>query len=799
MSIKEVLEGVKIKIEHLLNKMTLEEKIAQLGSCVSYDLMHFSEPDPKKMEILIGQGIGHISRIGGIQNLSPEKTAIIANKIQRFLKEETRLGIPAIVHEECLSGYAAQKATVFPQMIGVASTWDPELVEEMSGIIKEQMRAVGAHQGMAPVLDISRDPRWGRTEETFGEDPYLVSCMGSAFIKGLQGKDLKKGVVATAKHFLGHGLSEGGRNWAPAHISKRELYEVFARPFEAAIKESNLFSVMNAYNEIDGVPCGVSKEILTGFLRDSLGFRGTVVSDYRTISTAYNYHRIGVDLEDVTVQAINAGLDVELPSIVGYGSILREAVKKGLVNEEQINISVRRILETKFKLGLFENPFVESKNISGIFEKPENREKSKEIAVKSLILLKNDNKLLPLRKDLKSIAVIGPNADSVRNLLGDYSYVSVLEGYIESLEPKKVDISSTNSSNIKYFLELSKEMITGEDEEKYTKEIYSISSILQKIKDKVDPKTEVIYEKGCCIKSELKYGIKAATAVAKKADVALVVLGGKSGMSLCATSGEARDRSDLNILSVQQKLLEAVYQTGTPVVLILINGRPLSIKWAAEHVPAIIEAWVPGEEGAGAVAEVLFGDSVPGGKLPISIPESAGQIPVYYYHKPSGGRSHWHTDYVDGSVEPLFPFGFGLSYTDFEYSSLNIFGTPVDSRESIEISFDLKNIGYYAGDEVCQMYMHDREADVTRPVQELIGFKRVRLKSGECCKVKFKVRMSQFGFYNRNMKFVVEPGNMDIMIGSSSKDIRLKGAFKIIGEIIEIHDKRSFFSDVSVE
>ncbi len=794
-------QPVERRVDDLLSQMTLEEKVAQLAGCWPFDIIGPEGLDPERMEACLGNGIGQISRPVGMSTKAPEEGAAVVNAIQRFLLEKTRLGIPAIIHEECLAGYQAKGGTVFPQAIGLAATWDPDLVEKMTAIIREQMVAAGARQALAPVLDVCRDPRWGRTEETFGEDPYLISRLGIAYVKGLQGRDMRDGVIATAKHFLGYGNSEGGMNWAPAHIPQRELYEVFARPFEAAIREAGVAAVMNAYHELDGVPCAVSKEILTDLLRGQLGFRGFVVADYMAIETACSYHHVAVDFQAAGVQAIQAGLDVELPTTAGYGSLLVDAVRKGLVDTGTIDTSVRRVLEAKFRLGLFEKPYADVNKIREVFSRPDGRETSRLLAAKSMTLLKNEGKLLPLRRDLKRIAVIGPSGDSVRNLLGDYSYVGHNEGVAGMVrtmaEMFNADPKQMGGIAQYYATAFSDYFEVGRDDNVAEKKC-DMRSILDSIKSVVGKETEVAYAGGCGIQGDARDGFAEAVAAAKRADVAVLVLGEKSGLDPSATSGETRDRASLELPGVQQELLEAVHATGTPVVLVLVNGRPLSVAWAAEHVPAILEAWVPGEEGGPAVADVLFGNTTPGGKLPISVPRSVGQVPVYYYHKPSGNRSQFSGDYVDLPSKPLYPFGFGLSYTGFEYSNLRLSSSKVDSRSAVEVSCDVRNVGAEAGDEVVQLYVHDREATVTRPVQELAGFCRVSLKPGEICTVAFRLKMSQLGFYNREMELVVEPGNIDVVIGSSSADIRLSGEFEITGEVVRLVGSRSFTSEVKV-
>ncbi|SHF39938.1 beta-glucosidase [Caldanaerobius fijiensis DSM 17918] len=774
-------QPVEKRVQDLLSRMTLDEKIAQLSSVWVYELLDNMSFSPDKAKVLMKDGIGQITRIGGASNLDPVESAKLANEIQKYLLENTRLGIPAIVHEESCSGYMAKGATCFPQTIGVASTWDPEIVEEMGAVIRTQMKAVGAHQALAPLMDVTRDARWGRVEETFGEDPYLVSRMGVSYIKGLQGKNLQEGIMATAKHFVGYGNSEGGMNWAPAHIPERELREVFLSPFEAAVKEAKVASIMAAYHELDGIPCHGSNKLLTEILRNEWGFDGLVVSDYFAINMLYEYHHVAKNKGKAAQIALEAGVDIELPSKDCYGQPLKEAVEKGLIKESLIDIVVGRILKVKFLLGLFENPYVDTEKIAKVFDNPEQRKLAYKIAQESIVLLKNENNLLPLKKDIKSIAVIGPNADSVRNIIGDYAYPCHIESLLEMKES-----SNVFNTPIPEKVELVDNFVP-------------IKSILEGIKEKISSETKVYYAKGCDVIGDKKDGFAEAVEIAKKADVAIVVVGDKAGLTDSCTSGESRDRADLNLPGVQEELVEAIYETGTPVVVVLVNGRPLSINWISQHIPAIIEAWLPGEEGAAAVADVLFGDYNPGGKLPISFPRSVGQVPVYYYHKPSGGRSHWKGDYVELSTKPLYPFGYGLSYTEFEFSNLEVSPYEVGVDDKIKISVDIQNIGNYKGDEVVQLYIQQIVSNVTRPVKELKGFKRVTLQPGEKKKVIFELAITQLGFYNEEMRYVVEPGIVKVMVGSSSDDIRVSGEFKITGEILDVSGKKEFFTNVVID
>ncbi len=777
---KDKNQPIKKRVEDLLSRMTLDEKIAQLSAVWVYEVLDDTKFSPDKAASKIGHGIGQITRIAGASNLDSESCARIANEIQKYLVENTRLGIPAIVHEESCSGFMAKGATCFPQTIGVASTWNPELAKAIGEVIRTQMKAAGAHQALAPLLDVTRDPRWGRTEETFGEDPYLVAQMGIAYVNGLQGNGLHDGIMATGKHFVGYGMSEGGMNWAPAHIPERELREVYLFPFEAAVKEAKLASIMPAYHEIDGIPCHASSRLLKDILRDEWGFEGLVVSDYFAINMLYEYHKLNPDKVLAAKKAIEAGVDIELPSIDCYGLPLKTAVEQGIVSEEVIDRVVARILEHKFRLGLFENPYVEPSKTKAVFDIPEQRQLARRVAQESIVLLKNENDLLPLSKDLRSIAVIGPNAHNIRHMIGDYAYpchIETLRNMADAFDTARPD-----------YVDLA-------DKELFVPMV----SILDGIKEKVSENTEVLYAKGCDVLGDDTSGFAEAVEVAKKADVAVVVVGDRSGLLRGCTSGEARDRADLNLTGKQEELIKAVHATGTPVVVVLVNARPLSITWLHENVPAIVEAWLPGEEGGRAVADVLFGDYNPGGKLPISFPRTVGQVPVYYAHKPSGGRSHWLGDYVECSTKPLYPFGYGLSYTTFEYSNLRITPQDVDVSGEVRIQVEVTNTGKMAGDEVVQLYVHVPAKNVTRPVKELKGFKRVNLEPGQTKTIVFQLPIALLGFYDENMDFVVEPGKVDVYVGSSSEDIRATGQFNLVGEKLVIGNGKKFTTKVTVK
>ncbi len=757
--------SVEDKVQVLISEMTIEEKTAQLCGIWTTDLINVStrQFDPPKAAPHLKDGIGHITRIGAVSLLYPSDSAKVANEMQHYLVEQTRLGIPAIVHEESCAGYLARGATTFPQAIGLAATWQPELVEKMAGYIRQQLRAVGAHHALAPVLDVVRDARWGRVEETFGEDPFLVSRMGVAYINGLQNHDLREGIVATAKHFVGYGMSEGGMNWAPAHIPERELREIFLVPFIAAIQEANVASIMNAYHEHDGVPCGSSRELLVDLLRGELGFEGVIASDYFTLPAFINYHHIAKDAQEAAKYGLEASIDVELPTRDCYGQPLLDALAAGTIALDLVEASLRRVLTMKFQLGLFDNPYVDEGRVVEVYNTSEQIGLSRQLAEKSIVLLKNEGGILPLKSTLKSIAVIGPHADSIRLLQGDYHYPSHMEGIFnpDHSADAPVPVAETRIDWTTFFPP-------------------SIT-VLQGIRPLVSPETQVLYAKGCEVLSEDTRGFAEAVAAAQQAEVAVVVVGDKSGLSKGSTVGESIDRASLELFGVQQQLVEAIHATGTPVVVVLMIGRPASITWIAEHIPGVMVAWLPAQEGGSAIANTLFGKVTPGGKLPISFPRAVGQVPIYYNHKPSGGRTHWQGDYADMSAKPLFPFGFGLSYTTFEYGDLHISSPTVSADGTVKIQATVKNVGEQVGEEVVQLYLHDPIASVTRPVKELKGFQRVSLQPTEQRTLTFELPVQQLAFYDRQMNLVVEAGEIEVMIGCSSEDIRLRGSFNIVG------------------
>lgn len=753
------------RVDDLLSQMTLAEKVAQLGSVYSYDLLDETGFSSHKARRLV-DGIGQVTRLGTYTLLTPRQRAETANAIQAFLVNHTRLHIPAIIHDECCAGFAALGATRFPQMIGLASTFRPELAEAMGGVIRQQMRATGSHQGLAPVLDVYRDPRWGRVEETFGEDPGVVARFGVAYVRGLQGEDLSDGVLATGKHFIAHSVSEGGMNCTPVHLGQREVRETFALPYEAVIREANLATIMNSYSELDGKVVAADKTILRDLLRGELGFEGLVVSDYLAVEMLHNFHRIAEDLSAAAVKALRAGIDLELPETQCYGAPLLSAIACGDIDLACVDEAVRRVLAKKFELGLFEQPFIDVEKVEAVYRDTQALDLAREIAGQSLVLLKNEGSLLPLSTHPGTLAVIGPNADAGRNYLCDYSY------------PAMIDILLDGAPNLLPLLEQTGSQAT------YQAALDQIPTLLDEVRQRVSPGTQVLYAKGCENSGEDRSGFAEAVAAAHEADTILLVLGDRSGLIPGCTSGEFNDRASLNLPGVQEGLVQAVLEAapGKPVVAVLINGRPLALSCLLEKIPAVLEAWLPGEQGAPAVADALFGYLNPGGRLPVTLPRSVGQLPVVYNHKPSGGHSHFRGDYADLSSQPLLAFGHGLSYTRFEYSNLHM-GRELQPNGAITISCEVQNVGARAGDEVVQLYIQDEYASAPRPVRELKGFRRITLASGQAARVTFSLSPEHLAYYNEAMRLLVEPGVIRVMLGSSSTDIRLEGTFNVVTEI----------------
>jgi beta-glucosidase len=760
------------RVADLLARMSLEEKVAQLGSAWSFQLTTGEALDEAKVRDLLRHGIGHISRVAGATNLDEAAAAAMGNAIQRFLVESTRLGIPAILHEESLHGVIARGATVFQQSIGAAASFDPTLVEEMAATLRRRLLLIGARHALAPVLDISRDPRWGRVEETYGEDPYLAVAMGVAYVRAIQGDDLTTGVAATTKHLVGHGLAEGGMNQAPAHVGRRELRDEHMLPFEAAIRDAGAATVMPAYCDVDGLPSHASRELLTTILRDEWGFDGLVVSDYTAVEMLATEHRLTKSVGAAGVMALEAGMDAELPNTAAYGAPLLEAVAAGRVPEAVVDLAVERTLRLKFRLGLFDQTAIAQVDPAVLAQLQEDEHRAaRRLAASSLVLVQNDG-TLPIAPASSGgparIAVVGPIADSARDLVGDYTHLLHIE-VLNDLRQRKNPFGFPIA-----------EPLVPADE--FAAQPTIVDALRQRFAG-----AEVVHAPGCGIRDGSDADLEAAVQVAAASDVALVVLGERSGLTEDSTTGEFRDRSTLGFLGRQQELLERVVATGTPVVLIVVSGRPLAIEWAARNVAAILVAWVPGVAGPEVIAEVLAGSVNPGGKLPISFPRTIGQIPLSYRHHPTGGHSNPRGSYVDGPTTPLWPFGHGLSYTSFELSNLALSADRIATGDGeVAISVDVANTGDRVGDEVVQLYVRDEEASVARPVIELLGFRRVTLERGQRRRVTFVLHAEQFAYTDVGHRLVVEPGEVTVSIGTSSVSRPLSATLLLEGPTVVV-------------
>jgi beta-glucosidase len=746
------------RVRDLLSRMSLEEKAAQM-MCVWQqkaetltDAVGNFDLEKAQKAFKDGYGIGQVGRPSdaGSTPTEPRKgrnarqMAELTNAIQRFFIEHSRLGIPVIFHEECLHGHAALDGTSFPQPIALGATFNPELVEALYSMTAEEARLRGTHQALTPVVDVARDPRWGRVEETFGEDPYLVAQLGIAAVRGFQGdasfRD-KKRVIATLKHFAAHGQPESGMNCAPVNVSERVLRETFLYTFKEALEQGGAISVMASYNEIDGVPSHANRWLLRDVLRKEWGFKGFIVSDYYAIWELHDRpdthsHFVAANKAEACALAVRAGVNIELPEPDCYLHLV-DLVREGVLKESQLDELVAPMLYWKFRMGLFDDPYVDPDEAERVVGSEANRELALEAAREVITLLKNDDQLLPLdRTRVKTIAVIGPNAD--RSLLGGYSGVPKHE-----------------------------------------------VTVLEGIKQKVGDGVKVLYSEGCKITvggswnqdevtpsdpEEDRRQIRAAVRVAKSADVIVLAIGGNEQTSREAWSlKHMGDRTSLDLIGRQDELVAAMLGIGKPVVVLLFNGRPLSINTVSRDVPAILECWYLGQETGRAVADVLFGDVNPSGKLPITIPRSVGHVPAYYNHKPSARRG-----YLFDEVSPLYAFGYGLSYTTFEVTHVRLAKKKISRNDTTRLRVAVTNTGARAGTEVVQMYIRDRVSSVTRPVKELKGFQRLTLQPGETRTATFDITPELLSFYDVNMNYTVEPGEFEIMIGTSSRDADLQ-------------------------
>ncbi len=758
----------RVRVEELVRRMTLEEKLAQLvgywegrgGSGEGGDVAPMQDAmqsEDAEFEAFAAHGLGQLTRPFGTAPVDPRDGARILAAKQRWLRENTRLGIPALVHEECLTGLAAWKATTFPGPLSWGASFRPDLVEQMGAAIGESMRSLGVHQGLAPVLDVVRDARWGRVEECISEDPYLVGTIGTAYVRGVQ----SRGVAATLKHFVGYSNSRAGRNLAPVHAGPREVADVLLVPFEMAVLDGKVESVMNSYAEVDGLPVAADSALLTGVLRDRWGFSGTVVADYFSIAFLQTLHGVAGDLAEAGAQALTAGIDVELPTGTAYLVPLADAVRSGQVPEELVDRALRRVLEQKERLGLLDADFdPDAVNGHIDLDPPAHRAVAARLAEESVVLLSNDGTLPLGAPDAPRMAVLGPNADSTAALFGCYSFAN----HVLSQHPG-------------------------------TELGLDVQSLLGAVRAEF-PDAQVVHEAGCDVNSGDTSRIPAAVDAARAADLAVVVLGDLAGLFGRGTSGEGCDVDDLELPGVQRQLLEAVLDTGTPVIAVLLTGRPYVVDWALDRAAAVVQGFFPGQEGAAAVAGVISGRINPSGRLPVSLPRSAGAQPYSYLHPRLGGAS----SVSNLDTASVLPFGHGLSYTTFTHGDLRVVDDPqVPTDGRILVTCRVTNTGPRAGADVVQLYGTDPVASVTRPVVQLLGYAKVELDAGEAADVTFDVPTSRLAFSDRRMVRVVEPGSVELAVGASCRDLGPRVTVELVGGVHEVSTADRRMGTVRIE
>ena len=763
---KDPAYSVAERTQDLLSQMTLEEKIAQMhaqwlmldpeGAHQEREMEFTGDAERADIKTRLQHGLGQITRPLGTHSVDAKTGVEALNALQKYLVEETRLGIPAISHEECLVGLMAKGGTLFPSSLNYGHTWNPALIEQVGEAIGQEIRQVGAHQGLSPVLDVSRDVRWGRTEEVLGEDPYHVGVLATRYVQGLQGQS--RDVLATLKHYVGHSFSEGARNHAPVHLGFKELNDTFMLPFEMAVKLGNAGSVMPAYHDIDNEPCHASHYLLTAVLRERWGFDGLIVADYGGIDLLASHHAIAADRAESIALALNAGLDIELPDDLCAQSI-RDAVERGLLTERKIDEIVGRILSVKFQLGLFEQPYTDPAKIR--LQQESTKAVAYQVALESVVMTENQG-ILPLAPET-SVAVIGPTADDQLALLGGYSFPVHL--ILSSLEEK--------------------------------------SKVAKTIREAIEERFQTTsYAKGCDILTERSAGapvfpgdvdlalsqtqespvsmdrsqISQAVAEAKQAQVAVVCVGDLAGLFQTGTVGEGSDAATLDLPGVQQALVEAVINTGTPTVVLVTGGRPYNLNGWEAKAAAVLYCWAPGQEGADAIGNILCGAASPSGRLTLSIPKNVGAVPYYYNHKLKSGGTP--IPYHFGSK---YNFGYGLTYTSFRYDNLRLHTPEVDILGDVQVSVDVTNTGDRRGCEVVQLYVRDKLASQVRPIRELKGFERVELDPGETASVLFTLPVDMLNFTNNQHERIVEPGEFDLMFGHSSSEIVLVATVSVTG------------------
>jgi beta-glucosidase-like glycosyl hydrolase len=780
----------------LLREMTIEEKAQQLTCIMPQAVLTPDGLRAEALEAVLGNGIGQVAPLTSTGGTTPQRVANEINLIQRYLVESTRLGVPAVFHNEAIAGTQAPGHVVFPTQSGVAATWSPELSVEMGKVVNRQMRRLGIRQALGPGFDVSLEPRWGRVHETYGEDPYLVAAFGTAYVSGLQGDDLATGVVATGKHFLGYGASEGGLNSSNVEAGSRRIRDVFAHPFEAAIQLAKLRSVMNTYSEVNGVPAAISYELLTTLLRDTLEFEGYVSSDYISFQHVVERALAAKDAAEAARLGLEAGLDLELPSPWSYGAVLAAEVRKGSVSEELLDASALRLLTTKFELGLFEQPYAqETIDVAAIAR--EGRDLAQQMADRSVTLLKNDG-LLPLDLGAVRIAVVGPHADAAALQFPAYSFpaaravgIFMAQGGFNNMVGVEDYMPTADTS--------------GElplPQEEWVHAEYGVNSLAEEL---AALGASVVAEPGTGIQAERESGaFDRAVEAAAQADVVVLAVGGASAWFVGdRTEGEASDSLSIELPEVQRRLIDAVSAFGKPTVAVLVHGRPYVLPAALLESASIVSASYNGVGGVSAIARVISGEINPSGKLPYTFPQHQGQLPIFHHQRSASGyRSHtpFGTHYIDGPATPRFPFGFGLSYSTFDLDDLVVTPETIDTKGEVSISAAVRNTGTRAGAEVVQLYLGTKTSGVTRADQVLGGFARVQLEPGDAARITFTVKATQLGYSNARGGFSVDAGHTDLFVGTSSGDRKLVGSFDLTGPSRPLKSsERSFFSVTLVQ
>jgi beta-glucosidase-like glycosyl hydrolase len=776
------------RVGALLDEMTLEEKVAQLGSrwVLNHTQDDGTEPGTEStaeneaslnvapMQDVFAtsgavpladasrDGLGQLTRVYGSIPLTAEQGAAEVVKQHHTVLEDSRLGIPAMVHEECLTGFTTYGATVYPAAIAWGATFDPELIERMAAAIGRDMAAVGVHQGLSPVLDVVRDYRWGRVEETMGEDPYLVSMLGSAYVRGLQ----SAGVIATLKHFAGYSAARAGRNHGPVPMGRRELMDVILPSFEMAVIQAGAGSVMNSYSDVDGVPAAADHWLMTDLLRDEWKFTGTVVSDYWAVPFLATMHRVAVDTDEAGAQALDAGIDVELPDTIGFGSGLVDRVRRGEVSEDLVDRAARRLLTQKVELGLLDPGWTPEGSVAGAasvdLDSPANRALAREMAERSIVLL-DAGTALPLlgagRTPPGRVAVVGPAAADPRTFMGCYAFPN-------------------------HVLPRHPELGLG----------IEVPTVVDALRAEL-PDAEVVYEQGCEVLGADRSGFAAAVAAARDAELCVAVVGDLAGLFGQGSSGEGCDAEDLRLPGVQAELLTALLETGTPVVVVVVSGRPYALGEVHGRAAGLVQAFMPGEEAGSAIAGVLGGRIQPSGKLPVQIPKTPGGQPGTYLQPPLGVENVGIST-LDSS--PLFPFGHGASYTTFDVTDLRISAKEVPTDGEFTVTVRVCNTGTRAGEEVVQLYLHDVVGQVTRPVKQLAGFARVRLEPGAALDAKFRVHADRTAFTGRDLRRIVEPGDVEVFVGSSAGDLPCRDTVRLTGPTRVVDHERQLVTPVDL-